>query len=392
MNVLSQFNDGELYVIDLIKEECIKCNIKAYLVGGVIRDFLLNKKQKDIDISIECNPINIIKRIDYIKEYKYHEKFKTSTIMFKNGVIVDLIRCRKEEYGFPGALPNIVPSDIYDDLYRRDFTMNAMAYDIISDTIIDPYNGKEDLKNKIIKKVHENSFCEDPTRIFRAIKYANRYDFYIDDIEEIRKCVKVQVFKTISVDRIIREIIMICREDNWVNCLTLCNELKILNIDINLLDKGKLCDCSSINDRIINLFIAIADEKYRALFINNSILKKELKSAFKNYEDLNCRLNKLIINDLNNFDIYNILSKLSEDEIKLISFNKSYKYIITNYLENLMNISLEINGDNLAELGLNHGKQYKKILEHLLALKLNTGIFDEKKYLHKKLGEILRCH
>ncbi|QGU95168.1 CCA tRNA nucleotidyltransferase [Clostridium bovifaecis] len=383
MNILSQFNSEELYVINLIKKECIDCNIKVYLVGGIMRDFLLNKKPRDIDISVECNPINIIERMSYIKEYKYHEKFHTSTILFKNGIIVDLIRCRKEKYDFPGALPNIIPSDIYDDLYRRDFTINAIAYDIIDNKIIDPYNGNEDLKNKIVKKVHMESYSEDPTRIYRAIRYASRYNFRINDIQEISKCIKGQVFKTISIDRIIREIVMICSEDNWINCLALCNELQMLDIDINWLNKSKLCSYSSINDKIIGLFISIRNKKHRELFINNSILKRELKSAFKNYEDLNYRLNRLIFNELTNFDIYNILSKLNEFEIKLISFNRIYKYIIINYFKNLSNISLEINGKYLAELGLNNGKQYKKILRYLLTLKLNTGIFDEKNYLHK---------
>lgn len=393
MNILSHFNYDELNIINLIKKECLKHNRKAYLVGGVVRDFLLNKKPRDIDICIECNPIDIIKKIDFVKEYKYYEKFQTSTITFKNGVILDLIRCRKEEYEFPGALPNIIPSNIYDDLYRRDFTINAIGYDIVNNKIIDPYNGVADLRNRIVKKVHIDSYNEDPTRIFRAIKYANRYNFYINDLYEIRECIDAQVFNTISSDRIVREILIACSETNWIKNILMYNELGILEIDLNLFNIGKkIYNYTCMDDRLINLFISMKNKNHRQLLINNSVLKKELKSAFRDFENLIYKLDRLLHSDINNFNIYNILSRMSDTDIKLISFNKSYKYLILNYIKNMNNISLNVTGKDLINLGIKKGKQYREILKRLLLLKLNTGILNEKQYLYAKLGEIVNVN
>ena len=85
-------------------------------------------------------------------------------------------------YPFPGSLPNIKPSNIHEDLYRRDFTINAIALQLFPKPykLIDPVNGIEELKNKRIKIIHEKSFQDDPTRIFRAIRYSSRFDFPIE--------------------------------------------------------------------------------------------------------------------------------------------------------------------------------------------------------------------
>lgn len=391
MNILSYFSNEEVYIIDLLKIYCINNNTRAYLIGGVVRDFLLNKKSKDIDICIECDPMEFIESIEYIQDYKYHNKFQTSTILFKNEVKMDLIRCRREEYDFNGALPKIIPSNIYDDLYRRDFTINAIAYDIIDNKIIDPYNGVKDVKKGIIKEVHTNSYEEDPTRIFRGIKYSNRYNFSIEDIDKISHCIKNNVFKTISRDRTMKELLLLCNEENWVDNILSCHELGIVGIDGKFVNRqSKLIDYSILDDRILAFYISIReDDEYRRLFINNSVLKKGLRSAFKNFEKYNNTLNKLIHKNTDNSDIYKILNSVSCIELKLFSFNKLYKYIIMNYIDNLKDISVKINDSDLKELALEKGKEYKKILNHLLKIKLNIGVLNEEKYIRKKMGEIL---
>lgn len=390
MDIFKNLSYDELNVINLIKKECIKENVNVYLVGGIIRDSILDKRAKDIDMCIEANPIRIIKRLKCIEDYKYYEKFHTSTILFKNGVKIDLIRTRKEEYEYKGALPKITPSNIYDDLYRRDFTINAIAYDIIRKKFIDPFNGLKDIKNKTIKKIHSNSYYEDPTRIFRAIKYSNRYDFNIYDIEEIQECIKSKVFVTISSDRIIREILLLCNETNWIECLSSCDEFKIFNIDLERLkEKNTLCNYLDSNDRLINLFLSLNIEEHRKMFINNSILQKELKNSFKNYKKINLKLKDTLFNTVDNLTIYKQLSKSSIYELKLLSFNSVYRYKILNYLKNLKNITLNVKGDYLLSKGIKQGKNYSEIFEYLLRLKLNTYIIDERKYLDDKLGEIL---
>ncbi|EDS77851.1 trna nucleotidyltransferase family enzyme [Clostridium botulinum C str. Eklund] len=387
MNILDNFDYKELKVINLIKETCVNSNVNAYIVGGAIRDSILNVKPKDIDICIESNPINIISKLNFVKEYKYYEKFQTSTIVFENGIEIDLIRCRKEEYEFNGALPKVIPSNIEDDLFRRDFTCNAIAYDLANDILIDPFNGLEDITNGIVRKVHADSYMEDPTRIFRTIKYANRYDFKIHDKNEIREALLKKSMDNISNDRIMREIVSLCKEEKWINNIFSCNEFNILNIEKSMfLEDNFLCNYKDYNDRILKVFLSSKGNRH--IFIKNSVLCKDIKKAFKNYDDGIISKNYLL-NEKDNFNLYNRLKNFNIYDIKVLAHFKKNKYKLLNYIYNLKDIKLNVNGNCLSELNLNNKKKYKDILNYLYMIKLNTGIRDDMKYLFENLGEIL---
>lgn len=389
MNILSNFTSNELQSINSIKSICVDCCINMYLVGGVIRDSLLQNKPKDIDICVQCDPMQIINKLKHIKRYTYHEKFNTSTILFENDVEIDLIRCRKEKYEHNGELPTITPSDIMDDLYRRDFTVNSIAYDMINKKIIDPYNGMNDIKNKVIRKIHNNSYEEDPTRIFRAIKYSNRYNFNILDKEEIRRSITKGCIGSISNDRIMREIVLLCKEDNWIKSMDTCKNYKIFDLEYRLLTKTNiLCDYSEVNDRIINVFLSLTIREHKEIFIKNSILHKELRFAFiKSYEEI---INSEYLNGIkDNFEIHSKLQKANIHEIKILAFYKENKYKVINYLRNLKKMVFDLNGKDLMDMGLQERKKYGDIFNYIRRIKLNTGIINEKKYIHKNLGEIL---
>lgn len=390
MDIMGNFNGEEKYVINLVKEKCIKQGVKVYIVGGAVRDGLLGKKVKDIDICITANPINIINNMNYIKEYKYHENFQTSTITFNNDVTIDLIRCRKECYDFDGALPNVIPSNVYEDLYRRDFTINAIAYDLVEEKIIDFFNGVEDIKLKRIRKVHENSYCEDPTRIFRGVRYAARYEFNLYDKNEIEDTVFKGMLYRISADRIMREIYLMCSEDKWIKNISCCKELKIMNIEEGLLGKkNQLCDYYYINNRILNLFLALKDEQFIKIFINNSVLEKQLRKSLKDYIDSKAVIENLFVNTVSNFEIYRVLKNCSLDEIKMFSFNKLFKYKIINYLNNMKGVAFAVNGHDLFTLGIEQGEDVGKIINYLKQIKIDTFLPIEKYYLKRNLGEIL---
>ncbi|MCY6354093.1 CCA tRNA nucleotidyltransferase [Clostridium sp. ZS2-4] len=390
MNIIENFSIEEKFVINLVKNECIKQGVKVYIVGGAVRDGLLGKKVNDIDICVTTNPINIINNMKYIKKYKYHENFQTSTIIFNNGITIDLIRCRKECYDFDGALPNVIPSDIYADLYRRDFTINAVAYDLIDKKIIDFFNGVEDIKLKRIRKVHGNSYCEDPTRIFRGVRYAVRYEFNLYDKSEIEDTVFNGMIHRISEDRIMREIYLMCMEEEWIKNITYCNELKIMNTEDKLLGKkNQFCDYYYINNRILNLFLALNDEQFIKIFINNSVLEKQLRKSLKDYIDSKAVVESILVNTVSNFEIYRVFKNFSLDEIKMFSFNKLFKYKIINYLKNMKGTVLAVNGHDLFSLGIQQGEDVGKIINYLKQIKIDTLLSIEKYYLKRNLGEIL---
>lgn len=392
MNIFHNFDEDQIYVINAIKSVCMSHDIKAYIVGGAVRDSILEENIKDIDICINENPKVVIDNLSSIQKYEYHPQFQTSTIEFDNGVVIDLIRCRKETYERNGALPNIEPSSIEDDLYRRDFTVNSLAYDIVNNRIIDLYNGIKDLKNRQLKKVHVNSYMEDPTRIFRGIRYSTRYEFELYDKEEIQECIKSQIIKSISFDRVIKELDLMCKEKKWIENFILCNELGMLKLDIKHLGiKSQFEDYANINLRILNVFYSLKNDRYEDIFISNSFLNKDLKKSMKYYYSNRDKIIDLLMKTVDNYEMYQILKSLDLYGLILCGWNNKASYKIINYFYNLKDIRLDIDGAFLNSLGISSGKDMGRILKDILKVKLNMGIKDDKKYLLRNLGEITKC-
>lgn len=392
MRILSNFNENQLYVINIIKYLCKSLNIEAYIVGGAVRDSILKKNTKDIDICINENPNIIIDNLTYIAKYEYHIQFQTSTIEFNNGIVIDLIRCRKETYTKNGALPVIEPSNIEEDLLRRDFTINALAYDIINDELIDLFNGLEDLKKKQLKKIHNNSYAEDPTRIFRAIKYSVRYDLELYDENEILFHIRNGDINSISADRIIKEVVLMCKEEEWIKNMIKSQSLGIFKLEEKHLGlKNYFENYTEVNLRTLNLFYCLIDEKYIDMFIKNSILDKKVKKAIKFYYYNKNNIVDLLLNVMDNYKIYEILNKIDFFVLILLCWNEKLKYKIINYVNFLKDIRINMNINCLREVGINDGKEIGNVVKYLMTVKLNIGINNEEEYLLNNLGEILKC-
>lgn len=393
MNIINYFNEEQKYVIDLVKKACILKNTKLYIVGGAVRDAILKKEIKDIDICIDENPKIIIQELRYIKEYKYYEKFETSTIKFENNVTIDLIRCRQEKYSLNGSLPIVRPSNLYEDIYRRDFTINSLAYDVICDKIIDYFGGMKDISLKRIRKIHKFSYIEDPTRIFRAIRYGIRCNFYIYDLKEIKEAILNGAIHTISNDRIMKEIYLICSEDNWIENIKLCKKLGIFSTNIDLLGKERdLFDYNCIYNRILNLFVALEDDKYIKIFINNSVLEKKYIKTLKNYVTLKKKIKNSFFKTVSNYEIYKVLNNFYEDEIKLLGLTHEFKYKIINYLKNINSLEFNINGNDICSIGTFKGEEIGRIINFLRKITVGVLLPLEKEYLNRNLREVKKWH
>ena len=200
---------------------------RAFVVGGAVRDLILGAGNFDIDIVVEGNAVKFAKNFaDFVKgSLVAHKKFGTATVMMpwgraeKEQLRVDFTTSRKEKYASPGALPDVESSGLRDDLYRRDFTINAMAVALNSGNfgeLIDFFGGMEDLKQGIISVLHEGSFADDPTRIFRAVRFEQRFGFRIDASTEslIKKAIKNQMFSAAGNIRICQELILMLSEED----------------------------------------------------------------------------------------------------------------------------------------------------------------------------------
>jgi tRNA nucleotidyltransferase (CCA-adding enzyme) len=157
----------------------------VYLVGGTVRDILLGEPGFDVDIAVEGDAIELARRLAEELDGRCHphEQFGTAVVLYGDGHHIDVVTARSEVYAAPAALPTVEPGTIEDDLFRRDFTINAMATSLMPDDfgrLVDPFGGRADLQAETIRVLHERSFTDDPARVFRAIRYENRYGFRLD--------------------------------------------------------------------------------------------------------------------------------------------------------------------------------------------------------------------
>jgi len=206
-------------VLDIL---CLAGNIgdsmraKVFCVGGFVRDILLKVDNYDIDLVIEGNGLAFAKELsDRLKgTLVIYKRFGTATVTTKDSLKIDIATARKEYYKSPGKLPEVKFASIRDDLKRRDFTINTMAISLNSKTcnrLMDFFHGQLDLKKRIIRVLHDNSFIDDPTRIYRAIRFEQRYNFTISDDTErlIRAAVGLGMLKKITGQRLNKEIELI---------------------------------------------------------------------------------------------------------------------------------------------------------------------------------------
>ena len=208
--------------------------IKAWVVGGFVRDLYLGKKTFDIDICVEGAPRPLV---DFcVKHYGakavYFYDFGTARVTFADGLKLDFVRCRREVYDKPAALPKVSPGNLADDLYRRDFTANAWALSILPENFFgsfDLFQSKLAIDKKYIKILHGKSFEDDPTRIFRALRFAARFNWRLEDGTEtaLKTAVKNNFIKLLSRERVCREFIKILEEAAPQQCFKLLEKYDI---------------------------------------------------------------------------------------------------------------------------------------------------------------------
>lgn len=155
---------------------------KCFLVGGAPRDLLLKRPALDLDIVIEGDALTLGRLLQRQQGGKLteHHRFHTVTWQAPGLPPLDLITARRETYAHPAALPTVTPSSLADDLARRDFSLNTLALRLADGELIDRHNAQTDLQNGLIRVLHSASFCDDPTRLYRALRYAARYGFQIE--------------------------------------------------------------------------------------------------------------------------------------------------------------------------------------------------------------------
>jgi tRNA nucleotidyltransferase (CCA-adding enzyme) len=198
----------------------------AYLVGGSVRDLLLGRDRSDLDVVLDGDPGDVAARLG--GALAVHERFGTARVRVE-GLEVDLAGARSERYPSPGALPEVQPATLAEDLARRDFTVNAMALPLEGQPeLIDPHGGLADLAAGVLRLLHAGSIADDPIRALRGARYAARFSFRLDP--ETEALVRGADLATVSEDRVRAELLRLAAEPEAVRGFQVLDELGLLTL------------------------------------------------------------------------------------------------------------------------------------------------------------------
>jgi tRNA nucleotidyltransferase (CCA-adding enzyme) len=203
----------------------------VYVVGGAVRDALLGHPSYDLDLVVEGDVPAFARRLSERLggRVETHEAFGTAEILYDGGEI-DVATARTETYRAPAALPEVQFATLEEDLARRDFTINAIAASLRADDfgrLIDPHRGRADLATRTIRVLHPRSFLDDPTRIFRAVRYETRLGFRMDEETEAlaRTALEQSIAAHLSGERLRDELVALLDEDDVTHTIERLGDL-----------------------------------------------------------------------------------------------------------------------------------------------------------------------
>lgn len=232
--------EGIRALLARVGQEAERRELGLWLVGGALRDHLLGRPTRDVDLAVEAgaaSALDLAERLAALSGWALearHERFGTARLAAPGGLRVDVASTRREEYPSPACLPVITgTATIDDDLGRRDFTIHAMARRIgkkgLTGATLDPHGGRRDLAAKVLRLLHPKSLVDDPTRAYRAVKYAVRLGFaWEKEFEKALKAARAaNAFNALSGDRMKRGIEEIFLDGGWAEAAALASSLSL---------------------------------------------------------------------------------------------------------------------------------------------------------------------
>ncbi|MDP3595844.1 MAG: polya polymerase, partial [Nitrospirota bacterium] len=208
---------------------------RVYVVGGVVRDLLLGHVTLDLDLTVEGDGVGFARLVAdrYRAGLVAFERFATARLVFSDGLKMDIATTRRESYALPGILPTVQSASIEEDLYRRDFTINAIAVQLNPGQfgrLLDVYGGQRDLRARTIRVLHAGSFQDDPTRIFRAIRFEQRLKFRLEraTIRLLAEAASKNLIQQLSGPRLQNEILLLLAERDPVRVMARLSQLTLL--------------------------------------------------------------------------------------------------------------------------------------------------------------------
>ncbi|MDO4541190.1 MAG: CCA tRNA nucleotidyltransferase, partial [Syntrophomonadaceae bacterium] len=378
---------------------------KAYCVGGFVRDLIMKVKNFDVDLVVEGDGIALARALgeNLGGKVRVHERFRTAVVSLAGGYKIDVATARTEFYEFPAALPMVERSSVKEDMYRRDFTINALALQLNADNfgaLIDYFGGRRDIENRYIRILYNLSFIEDPTRILRAIRFEQRYQFTIepDTLRFAIDAIERRLLGKLSYKRILTELILILNEADPVPALFRMRDIGVWKyifpeIRLERLDPDTLRRIpvllswwqSMFMDRPIKSWLVYLQFCFAAISV------EEEETVVERY-GMERTARRVIAEAREVADILRVIENESAitpgrldrllkgfaDETMcylLLNLHDVDKWLLVErYLEERDQARLEINGRDLKALGIIPGPQYKEIMDELHELKLDGVI------------------
>lgn len=394
--------------------------IPVYLVGGVVRDLLLRQPSFDLDFVVEGDPLllaqTFARRLG--GRVKPHQPFGTVSVFLPEGRRVDFAQARRETYPHWGALPMVEPSSLFEDLRRRDFTINALAIDLSQEAfgeVIDPFGGVQDLEAQILRVLHHCSFWDDPTRILRGLRYAVRLNFWFDPYTEelARKALSKDCFSWVSADRFRQDFFKGLEENPVLFLQKLASLGGLAHFDPSLsVDWDLLTRISQTIQEWRNFQPPVSVEKPRlaylaGLFYSLGGLKaRELCRSKLNLSPRDCRVVTLAIEEANpltlqipilsNAQLRQCLDRWALESLVFLyswTLDPRVRERVKEYLLRLRSIRLSITGDDLIGMGFEPGPLFGQALRETLAEKLEgrlSSYEEEKAFAVGRLSELIQ--
>lgn len=396
----------------------------VYAVGGFVRDLLLKVENFDVDIVVEGDGIRLAEEFEkkFSCRIRTHKKFGTAIILFPDNLKVDVATARWEVYDSPAALPTVESASIKMDLYRRDFTMNTLAIQLNPKAfgeLIDFFGGVKDIKEKVIRVLHNLSFVEDPTRVFRAIRFEQRFGFQIGKHTQnlMKNAVRVGFLERLSGGRILSELLLLLQEEDPILALKRMRDFNLLHfLHSNLkLDEQVESLFEQIHHVIAWFDLLFLEERYERWLIYFygliDLLKESEMRELCQRLAMNDKLKKKVIEGKLHVDqallqifswintdkrpkrseIYEVLHPLST-ESKLFMMAKTTQIAtrryISLYFTQLKDTRPLLRGTDLIQMGVKSGPLIKKVLRDLLKARLDEQVItrqDEIEYVVKAL-------
>lgn len=378
-------------LLQIVRDAASRQGATLYLVGGAVRDLLIRRSNFDLDLVVEADALSLAHQVAGAVGAKVvtYPSFGTARVSHL-GLSFDLATARAETYSRPGSLPAVRPGSINEDLFRRDFTINAMAIRLNgynAGNLIDLHGGERDLRLRLIRILHPGSFQDDPTRILRALRYEQRLSFQLESVTEGLLQQNLTVLDIISRDRIRHELELFLTEECPERILGRAEVLDVLtHIYPSLKGNGWLkqkLQLARSTQYPVPLILSLCLLAYHFTPEEGENFTKSLKfsrttaSAICDTLRLKNNLETLASPNLSRSHIYHLLKDYSPQSVLTCALASDLVYASERlhlYLDKLRYVKTILNGKDLLGMGLSPGEHLGEILHALHTAKLDQEV------------------